>query len=88
MVKLVIVCAALYGCSNVKFIYKHYGINAVSYDGKLLGPTPADDIDLSSCKPVSDDKPGQCIVMLREEFYRMKQDFLETKNNLIVEQKK
>lgn len=78
------------GCATpAGFIYKYYGLDAVSYDGSLRGPKPATDIPLEVCSPVAATptlpaKPGQCVVMLREEFYRMKGDFLILEKNLVA----
>lgn len=61
------------GCA-VTFPYKHYGLDAQSYEGKLLGPKPTQDIDLKICKP-DEQVSGKCIVMLGDDFHKMKADF-------------
>lgn len=70
------------GCAALKFSYAHYGLQAVSYDGKLLAESPKDDLDLSACIP-DPGKKGKCIVMFSKDFYPMKQDYLDTKQKLI-----
>lgn len=63
------------------FNEKYYGLDAVSYDGKLLGPTAAGDLSLELCKPDALVK-GKCIVMLEAAFYSMKKDYLDTQQKL------
>lgn len=70
----------LVGCAA--FSYRYYGLDAVSYDGKLLGPKPEDDISFMFCKPDETVK-GKCVVMKADDFFRMKQDYNETKQRLI-----
>jgi hypothetical protein len=69
------------------FVYKYYGLDAVSYDGTLQGPKPAQDLSLKVCEPIpatptAPAKPGQCVVMQREEFFRLKGDYLILEKNL------
>lgn len=71
----VVACAAT-------FPYRHYGLDAASYDGNLLGPESKDDLPLRVCAP-DDQAKGKCVVLLTEEFFRMKQDYLDTKQRLI-----
>lgn len=78
------------GCATpAAFTYKFYGLDAVSYDGNLQGPSPAQDLALKVCEPIpatptTPAKPGQCVVMLRAEFYRMKSDFLVIQSDLVA----
>jgi hypothetical protein len=77
------------GCATQgAFTYKRYGLDAVSYDGNLLGPTSAQDLPLKECEPTpatptAPAVKGKCVVMLRDEFYRMKGDFLTLEKQLI-----
>ena len=66
-------------CSS--FPYKHYGLDAASYEGSLSGPEPKDDLPLSVCTPTEQEQ-GKCMVMLREEFYRMKQEYEDMQKRL------
>lgn len=60
-------------CAGVSWNYKYYGMDLVSYDGTLLGKTPADDLSFHLCQP--DDKvKGKCVVMLVDEFERLRMD--------------
>lgn len=70
----------LLGCAG--FSYKHYGLAASTYEGTLLAPEEKDDIPLKVCAP-DENASGKCIVMIAGEFYRMKQDYLETQKRLI-----
>ncbi len=76
----------LVACAAAKFNYNYYGLQAASYDGKLLAVNPKDDVDFSVCAPDEHVK-GKCVLMLAQPFYAMKADFLDTKNKLIECQK-
>ncbi len=71
--------ALLVGCAS--FNYRYYGLEAVSYEGKLLGPKPENDIPFSQCKP-DDVVKGKCVVMLVDDFFSMKKDYEDTKAQL------
>lgn len=76
----VVIGLVLGGCATLAFPYRYYGLDAVSYDGTLLGPKPADDHSLKECQdvpasPTSPAKKGQCIVMFRDQFLQLKADF-------------
>lgn len=69
------------------FPYKHYGLSLAQYtNGKLLGPDPKEDLDISVCAPDAQIK-GKCVVMLSNDFFSMKSDFEQTKQALIDCQK-
>lgn len=69
---------AFFGCAfNPTFLYKYYGMNAVSYDGSLLGPLPADDLTLKTCEGI-----GKCVVMLQTEFFKLKLDYMNLEIDL------
>lgn len=71
------------GCATQgAFTYKYYGVDAVSYDGSLLGPKAVNDLSFKVCEPDAQVK-GKCVIMLRDEFFRMKGDFLMLEKNLI-----
>ena len=78
------------GCATIAgFTYKHYGLAPMSYDGSLLGPSAAQDLNLKDCEPTpatptAPAVTGKCVVMLSPEFYRMKGDFLMLEKNLIA----
>lgn len=70
----------LVGCAG--FSFKNYGLDLPDYSqGKLLGPTEADDLPITVCKPDELVK-GKCVVMLATDFFRLKQDYEETKQRL------
>lgn len=75
-----VVILAMNSCA-ITFPYHHYGLEAESYKGKLLGPKPKDDLELSVCQPDGQNK-AKCSVLLTEEFRRLKDDYLETKQLL------
>ena len=59
-------------CSS--FPYRHYGLDAKSYEGQLLGPEPKDDLPLTVCQPDEQTK-GKCIVVLAAEWFRLRQEY-------------
>lgn len=60
------------GCAG--FSYRYYGLDAKSYEGTLLGPSPQDDLPLSTCQPDPTNK-GKCVVLYKDEFYKFKADY-------------
>lgn len=74
------------GCASVVFPYHFYNAEPDSYDGKILGPTAADDLPFSVCAPDAASN-GNCIVMISDAFFQMKEDYLSTKQQLIDCQK-
>lgn len=77
----------LAACAGISFPYHYYGLSAATYaNGKLVGPTPADDLDLMQCQP-STQNARPCLVMVSTDFLAMKQDYVDTKNQLIACQK-
>lgn len=73
----------LEGCAHATFAYKYYGLDAVSYDGTLSGPTAPQDQSLKLCQPTLADK-SPCVVMLSTEFLRLKGDHLNLENELVA----
>ena len=69
-------------CVAAGFGYKFYKPQLASYKGILLGATSKDDLDATVCAT-----EGACVVMLRDEFFKMKADFIELENELIACQK-
>lgn len=80
-------CLILFGCGMASFNYTVYGLNAKSYEGTLQAHNPKDDLPLSACAPEGK-KSGKCVVVLANEYYRLKNDYLATKQALIDLQKK
>jgi hypothetical protein len=70
-------------CALPKFPYKFYTLKAVNYDGSLLGPTPAEDLNLKECMPPLE-KPNKamCMVVPVDVYLRLKKDYLDTKIDL------
>jgi hypothetical protein len=79
--KGIIVGFLLAGCAAATFSYHYYGMKVASYDGKLLGLNPVDDKDFSTCKD------NNCVVMLTDDFFALKQDYLDLQTKLISCQK-
>lgn len=70
----------LAGCAG--FSIHYYGLQGVNYnDGVLLGPKPKDDLPFSKCAPIGNEAQP-CIVMFSQEFFALKQDYLDTKQKL------
>lgn len=72
----------LFGCgAAAKFQYKYFVLEAKDYRGTLKGPQPKDDLSLELCKP-SQGKAGPCITVLKDEFLRIKSDYLNISQQL------
>lgn len=70
----------LVGCAGMGI--KYYGMAGVVYDhGMLLAPRASDDIPFSSCSP-SASLRQPCIVMMSQDFFALKQDYLDTQQKL------
>jgi hypothetical protein len=63
------------------FPYRWFGLDAKNYEGTLLGPKPKDDLPFSTCEP-DDVTKGNCVVMLVEEFHRMRAKYVELQQRL------
>ena len=53
------------------FQYRYYGLAPASYEGWLLAREAKDDLPLKVCEP-DDVVKGKCVVMLVDEFERMR----------------
>jgi len=74
------VCLILVGCAG--FTFRYYGLEGVRYeDGKLLGAEPKDDLPFSACAPDGRVKQ-KCVVMFVSEFFKLKTDYEDTKEQL------
>ena len=71
----------LFLVSCASFSYRFYFLRAASYDGKVIADKPENDIPFSRCQPSEKDQ-NPCVVMFREEFYRMKGDFQDMRLRL------
>ena len=69
----------LAACAGVSFPYHYYGLDLK--DQKLLGPTIQDDVDLAVCDATSADQ-SPCTAMMTSDYMALKQDYLNTKNQL------
>jgi hypothetical protein len=70
---LLMACAA-------SFPYKYYEYDIAH--GSLIGATPKDDLPVSVCEAA----PGTaypCMIVRTEEFFKLKADYLKTKQGLI-----
>lgn len=73
---------AVAGCAAAaKFQYRYYALDAADYRGYLRGPTDKDDLDLVLCKP-QQGKAAPCITVLKDEFLRIKSDYLQMSQQL------
>lgn len=68
----ILVGVLLVGCAG--FSYKYYGLSADSYEGKLLGPKPEDDLPFAECKPTDADK-SPCVVVKAKVWFALKTDY-------------
>lgn len=86
MLKRLVALSILSSCVSCSSVmsYKYYGLGELPdqcYDAKLWDKTGGQDLNFLICKPTPDSK-SPCIVMSAEEFFKMKQDYLDTKNKL------
>lgn len=73
-------CALLFGCAS--FAYTTYGLDGVNYsNGKLLAAKPEGDKAFMECAPTAAIK-HPCVVLFATEWFRLKQDFIDTQNKL------
>lgn len=61
--------------------YRYYVLQANSYQGKLLGNKPENDLALSVCAP-EPGKQGKCMVMLKDAYLQLKADYLDLQAKL------
>lgn len=72
----------LIGCAGISFPYRYYGIGGADYVGNLLGPQAKDDLPFVACAPDQANQ-GKCVVMFSDAFFKLKQEYLDTKQKLI-----
>jgi len=68
------------------FPFKYYALNAVSYDGTLMGPTADQDLLLKMCSPTEADK-APCMVMFTSQFLRLKEAHMKCQIDLDAAQR-
>ena len=70
---LAVVLLSFAACGST-FSYKWYGLSLPHYDhGSLLDEKPEGDLPISVCEP-DEVGAGKCVVILTDEFERMKAD--------------
>jgi len=76
----VLLSAVLLSCVSAGFPYKYYPYDATAH--KLVGAEPVDDLDDAVCLPRTGNvRP--CTVVLTDDFFNLKADYLKTKDQLI-----
>lgn len=74
MVARLFLLAALLGGCSTPYSIRYYGFGDVDFGkGKLLGPTPADDLPFSKCSPNSLET-HPCVMMFADDFFKFKQE--------------
>jgi hypothetical protein len=61
--------------------FQWYGLKAASYEGKLQGKTPEEDLPLSACQE-DPQRPGKCVVYLVDEHARLQSKYFELEESL------
>lgn len=81
-IKNILILSLLFfpSCSTA-FPYKWYGLQANSYEGKLLGEKPKDDLPFKTCEP-DDFVKGKCVVMKVSDFKELRLEYVELKTRL------
>lgn len=84
---------SLAACAGAKFNYRWYSLRAAEYTGTLLGQSPKDDLSFEECHPDPEPSPGvspgpapkrvKCVVLLTDEFLRLRTEHLELEQRLI-----
>lgn len=85
MIYGMLLSALLISCVSATFPYKYYAYDIRGH--KLIGATPADDIEDSACY-ARQGNASPCMIVLTDEFYNLKADYLKTKDALIRCEKK
>jgi hypothetical protein len=82
-----LLAVTLVACAG--FNYKYYGLEPVSYEGKLLGPKEKDDVPFKLCAPdpAIEGEPakktqGKCVVMFVDEFEKLRFEMVDMKERL------
>ena len=75
------VLLAVCGCAAASFPYRYYVLAPVNFEGKLIGAKPADDLDLTVCKP-EPGKQAKCLVMLKDAYMQLKADYQNLQQQL------
>ena len=82
IVLLFIGAALATACGAVaSYPYRYYVLQASSYQGKLLGAKPENDLSLTVCAPEAG-KQGKCLVMLKDQYLQLKADYLDLQTKL------
>lgn len=76
----------LWGCVSAIFPYKYYGIQMATWDGRLLGKTPADDLDLKMCMPTNGNL-APCSIIFNSDLQRLIVDYKDKENQIIYLQR-
>ena len=75
------------GCVSATFSYQWFYPEFMSYEGKLLGKKPSEDLDGKICQKDAAGNHG-CVVMLKPEFQALTLDYMDTQNRLVDCQRK
>lgn len=78
---MILILGMLTACASLSFNFKSYGLQAQNYDGKLLAAKPENDLSLKMCEP-NDQYHGKCVVMMADEYYRMKTEHTDLEERL------
>jgi len=82
MARLIFVLFITLLACGTTFSYKWYGIELPDYSkGNLIGEKPKDDLPIKVCEP-DDQEKGKCVVLLVDEFDRLKSDYIGLQNRL------
>lgn len=73
-------CFALVACAGFK--YRYYSLDLEVWSGTLQGNEPKNDLPFSVCEPTAIDR-NPCVVMLRDDFFRMKERYLAMERQLL-----
>lgn len=72
-------CGLILAACATSFPYKYYGVDLK--DQKLLGPTPADDLPLTTCEQTSVDA-SPCTALITSSFLDLKKSYKDCQDAL------
>lgn len=71
----------LVACSTPRFQYRYYGLDLEH--GVLLGPKIQDDLRLQTVCTATTLSASPCVVILNDEFFKLKEDYLQMQLRLM-----
>lgn len=71
----------LVSCATPQFPFKYYKPKLYSWQGELWGPTERDDLPAVVCDETVQ-KRSACVIMMADEFFLLKENYLDIREKL------